>query len=110
MKSAYPLSKETRLLITLIITSVLGVILHNVGSIALNQAERMFYLVTFISVVGFIIIFLKALYEYHTKGSPNDLWIIGYAGFLGFLGPLPQTEVALFGFFGFFGLFSLKQV
>ncbi|MFC1905818.1 hypothetical protein ACFLXL_03320 [Chloroflexota bacterium] len=87
---------------------MLSVILHNILSVALGTEEAVFFILTFVFIIGFVVSVLYCTVSYIRKGEPADLWKLGWLGLLGLLGLMPQFTFGLFGFFGFFGFFGAR--
>ena len=100
------MEKQTKITYVLFGLSILSVILHNAISAYFKIEEPVFFILTFIFVLGFAISVIYNLINYIRKSEPKDLWKLGWIGLFGLLGLV--GSVGLYGFFGFFGFFGAK--
>ena len=103
------MTKRIILCYALIVMSVLSVILHNVLSAVMGSEEAVFFILTFVFALDFVVYVLYCTVSYIRKGEPADLWKLGWIGLLGLLGLVPPLTFGLFGFFGFLGFFGARS-
>lgn len=103
------MSKQIKTTFWLFGFTVLSISLHNLVSAALEVEEMLFFLLTFIFALAFIISLFYNIWSYTLTKKPKDVYQLGWLGLLGLLGLLPGFNFGLFGFFGFFGFWGLKK-
>ena len=101
------MTKQTKITYILIGLSTLFVILHNAFYGFFKIEEPVFFTLTFIFAISFIISVIYNTISYFRKGEPKDLWKLGFLGLLGLLGLI--TTPGFYGFFGFFGFFGARN-
>jgi Mn2+/Fe2+ NRAMP family transporter len=103
------MEKQTKITYILVGLSVLSVILHNAFYGLFKIEEPVFFILTFVFAISFVISVIYSTISYFKKGEPKDLWKLGWIGFLGLLGLIPTLSYGFFGFFGFLGFFGAKS-
>jgi Mn2+/Fe2+ NRAMP family transporter len=103
------MEKQTKITYILVGLSVLSVILHNAFYGFFKIEEAVFFVLTFIFAISFVISVIYSTISYFKKGEPKDLWKLGWIGLLGLLGLVPTLSYGFFGFFGFLGFFGAKS-
>lgn len=86
--------------------SILSVILHNAISAYFKIEEPVFFVLTFVFLLSFVISVIYSTISYIKKGEPRNLWKLGFLGLFGLCGLIGSP--GLYGFFGFFGFFGAK--
>lgn len=101
------MQKQTKITYILFGLSILSVILHNAIYGVFKIEEAVFFILTFVFFLCFVISAIYSTISYIKKGEPRDLWKLGWLGLFGLLGLVGGP--GLYGFFGFFGFFGAKQ-
>lgn len=101
------MEKQTKIIYILVGLSILSVILHNAFYGLFKIEEPVFFILTFVFAISFVVFVIYSTISYFKKGEPKDLWKLGFLGLLGLLG-LVATP-GFYGFFGFFGFFGAKR-
>jgi uncharacterized membrane protein HdeD (DUF308 family) len=101
------MEKQTKITYILVGLSILSVILHNALYGLFEIEEPVFFVLTFVFAISFVISVICRTISYFRKGEPKDLWKLGFLGLLGLLG-LVSTP-GFYGFFGFFGFFGARS-
>jgi len=101
------MEKQTKRNYILFGLTILSIVLHNAIYGVSKIEEPVFFVLTFIFALGFVISVVQNTINYIRKGKPRDLWKLGWIGLFGLLGLGGST--GLFGFFGFFGFFGAKK-
>ena len=103
------MEKQTKIIYILVGLSILSVILHNAFYGLFKIEEPVFFVLTFVFAISFVISVIYSTISYFRKGEPKDLWKLGFLGLLGLLGLIATPGFyGLFGFLGFFGARSWK--
>lgn len=87
--------------------STLSIILHNAISAYFKIEEPVFFILTFVFFLSFVISVIYSTVSCIKKGEPRDLWKLGWIGLFGLLGLAGSP--GLYGFFGFFGFLGAKR-
>jgi len=101
------MEKQTKIIYILVGLSILSVILHNAFYGLFEIEEPVFFILTFVFAISFVISVIYSTISYFRKGEPKDLWKLGFLGLLGLLG-LVATP-GFYGFFGFLGFFGARS-
>jgi len=105
------MTKQTKIIYTLFGLSILSAILHNAISAYFKIEEPVFFILTFVFAISFVISVIYSTISYFRKGEPRDLWKIGFLGLFGLIGLIASPGFyGLFGLFGFFGAKSWKNI
>ena len=105
------MTKQTGITYILVGLSILSAVLHNASYGLFKIEEPVFFVLTFIFAISFVIFVIYNTVSYFGKGEPKDLWRLGFLGLLGLLGLIGTPGFyGFFGFFGFFGARSWKRV
>jgi len=105
------MEKQTKITYILVGLSVLSVILHNAFYGLFKIEEPVFFILTFVFAISFVISVIYYTISYIKKGEPRDLWKIGFLGLFGLIGLIASPGFyGLFGLFGFFGARSWKRI
>lgn len=80
---------------------------HNAIFAIYNVEEAFFFILVFVSILGFILSVIWNTISYLKTGKPKDLWKVGWLGFFGLFGLL--NSPGLFGLFGLYGFFGAKS-
>jgi len=89
--------------------SILCAILHNFLSVSFEN-ESVFFILTFIFLLFFVISVIYNTISYFKRGEPRDLWKVGFLGLFGIIGLITNSGFyGLFGLLGFFGARSWKE-
>lgn len=102
------MEKQTKRSYQLLIAAVISSFLHNAifGLFAIE--EPIFFSLTLLLFLAFMVSLFYNIYTYKTKGKPKDLWQLGWLGLLGLVGFWPRFGPRFYGLYGFFGFFGLK--
>jgi len=92
---------QTKLSYLFFLLTVLSILFHNVFFGFFEKEEVVFFFLTFLFLIGFVISVVYNLITYSKRGQPEDLWKLGWLGIFGLIGLFLNLN---FGFFGFFGL------
>lgn len=87
--------------------AALSLIYHNLIFAFGNKKESLFFILTIVSLVVFVLLLVYNTLFFVYKGQPADLWKLGFLGLIGLLGF--WGDLGLFGFFGFFGFFGTRR-
>jgi len=101
------MGKQIKITYILVGLSVLSVILHNAIYGLFKIEEPVFFILTFVFAISFVISVIYSTISYFRKGEPKDLWKLGFLGLFGLIGLIASP--GLYGFFGFFGFFGAKR-
>jgi Mn2+/Fe2+ NRAMP family transporter len=101
------MEKQTKISYILVGLSILSVVLHNAFYGFFKIEEAVFFILTFVFAISFVVSVIYSTISYFKKGKPKDLWKLGFLGLLGLLG-LVATP-GFYGFFGFFGSFGARS-
>ncbi len=105
------MTKQTKITYILVGLSILSVILHNAIYGLFKIEEPVFFILTFVFAISFVISVIYSTISYFKKGEPKDLWKLGFLGLLGLSGLVATSGFyGFFGFFGFFGAMSWKKI
>ena len=102
------MEKQTKITYILFGLAAISVILHNAISAYLKTEEPVFFTLTSIFLLGFVISVIYDVILVLRKRQPKDLWKLGFLGIFGLLGLIPGFNAGFYGFFGFFGFFGAK--
>jgi len=103
------MEKQTKIIYILVGLSILSVILHNAFYGLFKIEEPVFFILTFVFAISFVISVIYSTISYFRKGGPKDLWKLGFLGLLGLLGLVATPGFyGLFGLLGFFGARSWR--
>jgi len=99
---------EKQIKITYILAglSILSVILHNAIYGLFKIEEPVFFVLTFVFAISFVVSVIYSTISYFRKVEPKVLWKLGFLGLLGLLGLFATP--GFYGFFGFFGFFGAR--
>jgi len=103
------MEKQTKLSYYLLASSIISSVLHNVVYGLFGVEEAIFFSLTLLLALAFIISIFYNIFTYIKNGKPKDLWKLGWLGLLGLIGFLPNFGPGFYGFYGFFGFFGLKK-
>lgn len=103
------MEKQTRLSYWLLFSSIICSILHNAVYGLFGIEEPIFFSLTLFLALAFIVCVFYNIFTYKTKGTPKDLWKLGWLGLLGLIGLLPNFGPGFYGLYGFFGFFGLRK-
>lgn len=103
------MEKQTKITYILVGLSVLSIILHNAFYELFKIEEAVFFVLTFVFAISFVVSVIYSTISYFKKGEPKDLWKLGWIGFLGLLRLIPSLTYGFLGFFGFFGFFGARS-
>lgn len=103
------MEKQTKLPYWLLASSIISSILHNVVYGLSGVEEPIFFSLTLLLALAFIVSVFYNIFTYIKNGKPKDLWKLGWLGLLGLIGFLPNFGPGFYGFYGFFGFFGLKK-
>ena len=101
------MEKQVKIIYILVGLSILSVILHNAIYGLFKTEEPVFFVLTFVFAISFVVSVIYSTIFYFRKGEPKDLWKLGFLGLFGLIGLI--TSPGLYGFFGFFGFFGAKR-
>lgn len=102
------MTKEIKAIYLTFLLSVFSSITHNYLYFALGKEEGVFFILSILSFIAFVLAIINSVTKLVTEEKANDLWKIGFLSLIGFLGFVPQIGMVFFGFFGFLLFFSLK--
>ena len=80
------MEKQTKIIYILVGLSILSVILHNAFYGLFKIEEAVFFILTFVFAISFVVFVIYSTISYLRKGEPKDLWKLGFLGLLGLLG------------------------
>jgi hypothetical protein len=86
--------------------AIFSAILHNIFSVIFDVEEPVFFTLTILMFLSFILAVIYNVFTYFFKGQPRDIWQLGWLGLFGLLGLITP---GFYGFYGFFGFFGLKK-
>lgn len=98
------MEKQTKITYILFGSAILSIILHNAIYGIFKIEEPVFFTLTFVFFLLFVISVIYNTISYFKKGTPKDLWKLGFLSLFGLFG-----LVASPGFYGFFGFFGAKR-
>lgn len=103
------MEKQTRITYLLLGLAVLLSVLHNLVYALFGVEEPVFFSLTLLSFLGFLVSIGYNIFTYIRRGKPKDLWKVGWLGLLGLVGLLPNFGSGFYGLYGFFAFFGLKK-
>lgn len=103
------MEKQTKISFGLLALSIVLAVLHNALYGLIGIEEPVFFSLTLLLALAFVISLAYNIFTYSQKGKPKDLWKIGWLGLLGLIGLLPRFGPGFYGLYGFFGFFGLKK-
>jgi len=103
------MEKQTKITYILVGLSVISVILHNAFYGFFKIEEPVFFILTLIFAISFVVSVIYSTVSYFKRGIPKDLWKLGWLGLLGLLGLIPGLNYGFFGLFGFLGFFGARS-
>jgi len=101
------MEKQVKIIYILVGLSILSVILHNVIYGLFKTEEPVFFILTFVFTISFVVSVIYSTISYFKKGKPRDLWKLGFLGLLGLFGLVAIP--GFYGFFAFFGFFGARS-
>jgi len=109
MRGGEGVEKQTGISYLLLILALAAAFLHNAVYGLFLIEEPVFFSLTLLFFLAFVVSVGYNVYLYSQKGQPKDLWKLGWLGILGLVGFLPGFGPNFFGLYGFFGFFGLKK-
>jgi len=103
------MQKQTKISYWLITGAIISVILHNAIYGLFGVEEPVFFILTLLLALAFVVSVVYNIVTYIRKGTPKDLWKLGWLGLLGLMGLIPGFGPGFYGFFGFYAFFGLKR-
>jgi len=103
------MGKQTKISFLLLGLAVLSAVLHNAVFGLFGVEEPVFFSLTLLLFLGFLVSLSYNIITYIRKGKPKDLWKLGWLGLLGLVGLLPGFGPGFYGLYGFFGFFGLRK-
>lgn len=103
------MEKQTKLSYYLLGLSIISSVLHNVVYGLFGIEEAIFFSLTLLLALAFIISIFYNIFTYIKNGKPKDLWKLGWLGLLGLIGFLSNFGPGFYGLYGFFGFFGLRK-
>ncbi len=100
------MEKQTKIIYLLFGLSILSVVLHNAFYGLFQIEEPVFFILTFVFTLGFIISVIYNTITHVKRGEPEDLWKLGWLGLFGLIGFF--TSPGFYGLFGLLGFFGAK--
>ena len=103
------MEKQTKITYWFLAGGVISSIIHNLVYALFNFEEPVFFFISLLAFLGFLLSIPFNIVTYKLKGKPKDLWKLGWLGLIGLLGFLPWFGYGFYGFYGFFGFFGLRK-
>jgi len=100
------MEKQTQVPFWLLGIAIFSAILHNAFSAIFALEEPVFFILTLLLFLAFIVAVIYNVLTYFNKGTPKDIWKMGWLGLFGLLGLMAP---GFYGFYGFFSFFGLKK-
>lgn len=108
MRGGEKVEKQTGISYLLLVLALAAGFLHNAVYGLFLVEEPIFFSLTLLLALVFIISIGYNTYTHIRKGKPKDLWRLGWLGIMGLVGFLPSFGPGFFGLYGFFAFFGLK--
>jgi len=102
------MEKQTKITYLFFGLAILSSVLHNAVFAIFKFEEPVFFFLSLISILCFILSIIYNTFTYIRKGKPEDLWKLGWLGLFGLIGLLPNFGLGFYGLFGFYGFFGAK--
>lgn len=103
------MEKQTKISYWLLAGFFVFSILHNFVYGLVGIEEPVFFSLSLLLFLTFIFSIFYNIFTYIKKGTPEDLWKLGWFGLLGLIGFLPRFGPGFYGLYGFFGFFGLRK-
>lgn len=103
------MEKQTKIIYILFGLIIISAILHNLISALFDIEEPIFFSLSLLFILGFILSVIYNIITYIREGEPRDLWKLGFLGLLGLIGFHPNFGPGFYGFYGFFGFFGARK-
>lgn len=103
------MGKQIKISLLILILAVISAVLHNAVYGLFGFEEPVFFSLTLLLFLAFVVSIGFNIFTYIRKGKPKDLWKLGWLGLLGLIGFLPNFGPGFYGLYGFFAFFGLRK-
>lgn len=103
------MQRRTKISYLLLLVYVLATLGHNLYFALTGTEESALLIVAMVTFALFVASLVVNVVTYLRKGTPEDVWKLGWVGLLGLLGFVPGFGTGFFGLYGFFGFFGFRN-